>query len=316
MTSSRSGFLTVTGAAAWAFASARPLAAQTAPLAIRVGATPNDTYAEAYYAQELGIFAKAGLTPQVQTFTNGAAVAAAVAGGALDVGVSTPAQLANAVQHGVPFGLIAAGALETPQVPTGLVAVAKSGPITGAKDLEGKTVAVNAIKTLTEAAFDLWMTRNGADAAKVHVIEMTASEHGAAIERGAIDGAVLGEPSQSIAIRGGKLRILGDPFASVAPRYLISTWFARVPFAQAQPETIKRFQKAIYEAGVWANAHHADSAVILSKISKMDVDVIRGMGRCPYADQLRLSDVQPQLDVALKFGIIGKPMTASELLIH
>jgi NitT/TauT family transport system substrate-binding protein len=294
----------------------RTRAGAQAALPIRIGATPNDTYAEAYYAAETGIFARNGLTAEVQTFTNGAAVAAAVAGGALDAGVSTPAQLANAIQHGVPFGLVAAGALETPQVPTGLVAVAKSGAIQTAKDLEGKTVAVNAIKTLTEAAFDLWMTRNGADPAKVHVIEMTASEHGAALERGAVDGAVLGEPSQSIAIRSGKLRILGDPFAAVAPRYLISTWFARVSWAQAQAETVKRFQKSIYEAGVWANGHHADSAAVLSKISKMDLDIIRGMGRCPYADALRLSDVQPQLDVALKFGIIGKPMTASELLIH
>ena len=46
----------------------------------------------------------------------------------------------------------------------------------------------------------------------------------------------------------------------------------------------------------------------------MDVEVIRGMGRCPYADQLRLADIQPQLDVALKFGIIPKAMMAADLV--
>ena len=66
-------------------ATARPARAQgLTPL--RVGATANDTYAEAYYAQDLGIFTKAGLAVEITTFTNGAAVSSAIAAGALDVG--------------------------------------------------------------------------------------------------------------------------------------------------------------------------------------------------------------------------------------
>lgn len=43
--------------------------------------------------------------------------------------------------------------------------------------------------------------------------------------------------------------------------------------------------------------------------------MIRAMGCCPYADQLRLADVQPQLDIAAKFGIIPRRMSA-ELVVR
>jgi NitT/TauT family transport system substrate-binding protein len=293
-----------------------PGAAQTALAPIRVGATPNDTYSEAYYALEMGFFQKAGLAAEVQSLNNGAAVSAAVASGALDVGVSTPAQLANAISRGVPFVLIAAGALETPKVPVGLVAVAKNGPLRTAKDLEGKVVALNSLRTLQEAALNLWMAKNGADVSKVKVIELVAAEQGAAIERGTIDAAVLGEPSQSIALKTGNLRVLADPYAAIAPQFLVSGWFSTSGWAQKNPDFVKRFQAAIYDAGRWANDHHNESAAILSKYTKMDVEIIRAMGRCPFTDRLRISDIQPHLDAAVKVGIISRPMSASELLVH
>jgi NitT/TauT family transport system substrate-binding protein len=309
---SRSRFLAATAALGVAAAS-RPVRAQTLQN-LRVGATANDTYAQAYFAQDAGFFTRAGLAVELQTLNNGAAVSAAIAAGALDVGVSTPVQIANAVSRGVPFAFVAAGALETPKVPVGMVCVAKNAPLRGAKDLEGKAVAVNALKTLSEVALDLWLAQNGADVAKVHPIETVFSEMGPSLERGSIAAAVISEPALSIALATGNVRSLADPYAAIAPQFLISGWFATRDFVAKSPELVKKFQTAIAEAGRWANDHHNDSAVILSKYAKMDVAVIRAMGRCPFADQLRAADIQPQLDVAAKFGIIPKPMSASELI--
>ena len=40
------------------------------------------------------------------------------------------------------------------------------------------------------------------------------------------------------------------------------------------------------------------------------------VARCPYTDQLRIADIQPHLDVAVKFGIIPRAFNAAELLIR
>lgn len=287
---------------------------QPQPLPIRVGATPNDTYAQAYYAADRGFFHAAGLDATVQTLNNGAAVAAAVASGALDVGVSTPVNLANAYARDVPFTMIAAGALETPKTPAGLVCAARNGPIRAARDLEGKAVAQNALKTLAEVSFDIWMRKNGADPASVRMVEMPFSAMGPALERGTVAGAVISEPALSVALATGRFRSLGDPFSAIAPKILISAWFATVPFVQQNPERVRRFREAITAAGAWANAHHDDSAIVLAKYTKMDVGVIKAMSRAPYTARLDVAEIQPELDVAATSGLLPRPVSAVTLI--
>lgn len=302
------------GTVALALASVSESDAQPQLLPIRIGATANDTYAQAYYGADRGFFRDAGLDATVQTLNNGAAVAAAVASSALDVGVSTPVNLANAYARGVPFTMIAAGALETPKTPAGLVCVAKNGPIRAGRDLEGKTVAQNALKTLSEVSFDIWMRKGGGDPASVRMVEMPFSEMGAALDRGTVAAAVISEPALSVALATGRFRSLGDPFSAIAPKILISAWFATVPFVQQNAERVKRFRRAIASAGAWANEHHDDSAVVLAKYSKMDVAVIKAMNRAPYTRALQVAEIQPELDVAAGSGLLPRPVSAVTLI--
>jgi ABC-type nitrate/sulfonate/bicarbonate transport system substrate-binding protein len=53
--------------------SAQPL------LALRIASTPNDTYAKAYFAHDMGFFRKAGLNVELTTMNNRSAISAAVA---------------------------------------------------------------------------------------------------------------------------------------------------------------------------------------------------------------------------------------------
>jgi NitT/TauT family transport system substrate-binding protein len=162
------------------FALPRAVLAQTFPL-VRAAATANDSYAEGYYAQDLGYFTKSGLQVDLQTFASGAEVSVAVAGGAADIGVSNPLNLAMAISHGAPFTLIAGGGMYSSKTPTTELVVAKSSPLSSAKDLEGKTVAVSALKDITQASVSVWLTQNGADPTKVKFVEMTFSEMGPAV---------------------------------------------------------------------------------------------------------------------------------------
>ena len=76
--------------------------AQAAPL--RIGANATDGFAASLFARDMGFFKKAGLDVDVQIFPNGAAQNAALAGGALDIGISTVTAIANAVLHGISVG--------------------------------------------------------------------------------------------------------------------------------------------------------------------------------------------------------------------
>src|ERR1700722_4579312 len=111
--------------------------AQSAPAKVRIGSVAADTYAEGFYALDLGLFDKAGLSVDVTPFANGAAMAAAAAGGSIDVGIGDATELANGISRGLPFVLIAGGGVYSSAAPTTTLCVAKSSMIARASDLEG-----------------------------------------------------------------------------------------------------------------------------------------------------------------------------------
>jgi NitT/TauT family transport system substrate-binding protein len=307
----RSAFLAA-GAAATALAA--PARAQSPLPVLRVGATPQDAFAEAYYASDLGFFQRAGLNVQLQTFSSGSSAAPAVSGGAIDVSVTTPMQLAEAVIRGVPFVIVAGASLNTPKAPGALICVAKDGPIREPKDLEGKDVALSTLRTLTHLALISWLTKSGVDVSKVRTVEVTVSQMAASIERGTVAAAFLQEPFTSAAMKSGNLRVLADPMAAIAPRYLQGAWFSTTSFVQSNRDLVNRFSRAIYETGRWANAHHAETLPVLAKYSKLNPDTIAEMTRSEYAERLQPSDLQPVLDIGSKFGFLSRPVSATELI--
>lgn len=288
--------------------------AQSGPARLRVGTVASDSFAGAYFAQDMGFFQKAGLAVEVQTLNNGSAVSAAIVGGALDIGSATPITVANAVARDVPIVIIAAGGLSTAKAPNTLLVVAQNSSVRVAKDLEGKTVAVTGLRALADGGVDVWLAKNGVDPARVPRLEMIGGAMAAALERGTVTAALMNEPARSVALKTGNFRVIGDPFSAIAPQVLTATWYTTAAFLQQSPDVVKRFQSAIAGAQHWANAHHNESAPILAKYANTDADIIRGMVRCAFAEQLRASDLQPELDSAFKFGIIPKVMKATDLI--
>ena len=126
------------------------------PVTIRVGSSFNDSNAEAYYAVANGFFKQAGVNVEMTSFNNGAAAAAALASGALDVAVQPPMQIAQAIIGGLPFVVVAAGAINSVGAPAAWICVSPSSSIRTAKDLEGKTIALNALKSSSQNLLDAW----------------------------------------------------------------------------------------------------------------------------------------------------------------
>jgi NitT/TauT family transport system substrate-binding protein len=287
--------------------------AQAAPV-VRFATSPAEGYAQAFYAQDAGIFQKAGLNVDVQLLGSGAAVAAAVAGGAVDVGITTIVNLANAITRGVPFVLVAPAVLTTVKVPSGLMIVTKSSPVRSAKDLEGKIIAVPALKQVVDLAVKVWMTKEGADPAKAQLVESSFADMGPGLERGTFAAAVISEPSLTAAMNRNTLRVLGNPYGAIAPEYTIAGWITTTSFRDKNPELIRKVADALFESARWANTHPNETAAIVSRITKVDIETIRNEKRPVFEERLNLAELQPQLDAAIKFGYLTRAVTVNELV--
>jgi NitT/TauT family transport system substrate-binding protein len=300
--------------AAGAAALPRPAWSQSAPVKVRIGSVPADTYAEGFYALDLGLFDKAGLSVEIVPFTNGAAMAAAAAGGSIDIGVGDAIELANGVSRGLPFVLIAGGGLYSSSAPTTTLCIAKSSTIARAADLEGQNVGVVSIVSLMSSAVKSWLTQNGADVTKVHFVEMPFPQMPPALARGTLAAACLSEPIMSEAT-AADAKVFAKVYDAVAKQFLISDWFTTRDWLAKNLDVAKRFVGAIYDAARWANAHHDDSAAILAKYTKVDVDRIKRMNRCSYATDLQPAMVQPILDTAFKYKALTTATSAASMIV-
>lgn len=284
-----------------------------APVPLRVGTVLADSYAEPYYALDQGFFERAGFAAEVIPFANGAVMAAAAAGGSLDIGVADAVEIANGVSRGLPFELIAGAGLYTSNAATTALCVLKDSPVAHASELEGQTVAVISLVSMTSAGVKSWLTQNGADVAKIHFIELPYPQMLPALSRGTIAAATLGEPLLSGAT-SGPARVFGKVFDAIGKEFLISDWFSTRDWLGKNPGAAKRVVQVIYETARWANAHQDESAVILAKYSKIDVERIRKMNRCVYATNLQPGMVQPVLDAAFKYQALRSTTSASSLI--
>jgi NitT/TauT family transport system substrate-binding protein len=310
MQHSRARFLTV---AASATALALPSAGRAQAAPIRVASTAGDSYAEALIAQDEGFFKAAGLPVEVTVLTNGAAVAAAVASGAIDVGITSPMTLAQGRERGVPFKVLCPGGMYNPDEIA--LCVLANSPIRVARDLNGQTIGVSALKDMNWLSVMAWLDQNGGDSSTIHLIEVPFSAMGAALKRGALAAIPVSEPALSVLRAQGGIRVLMPHLFDVFGRnFMIGAWFAESPWIEKNRDFARRFVETIYATGKWANAHPDETTAIIAKHAQIDPAIARAMSRAPYGDSLAPSMLQGPFDLAYKYKILDRPLNASDVI--
>ena len=312
----RSRVLGLLGASAATGLASRPAAAQTAA-PLRLVLFPGETAATAYYAQELGLFARAKLDVQITEVKNGAAAAAAIAGGSIDIGFSNPLSVCQGFERGIPFTILAPAALSRTGKPAsnGLVIVAKTSPIHSGRDLNGKTFAVDVLGGLPHVSVRAWIDKAGGDSSTVRFIELAFSEMLPSLASGRIDGSeinsafdpLLGKPADTV-------RLLGNSYDAVGPRFCSSIWFSTSDWVSKNPDLTRRFIAVMKDAANWANAHPHETAQMLAPHIKQTPADIEGSTRVFYGVDMTPDLVQPVIDVSAKYGLLRKGYPATELI--
>ncbi len=281
---------------------------------VRIGTPGGDANAEAFYAADQGYFRKASLEAEIQVMRgSGAGTIAGVAGGAIDVAEADLVAIAAARQRGIPLVVLAPSGMYDANAPTTQLLVAKTSAIKTAKDLAGKTIAVLSLEGPSKVGTSLWIDKNGGHVADVKFIELGAPEMAEAVARGTVDAATIPEPYLSTAKE--KVRVLGDVYSAIAPRFEISAWVATVDWVTKNRATARAFAQAMRDTATWANvaSNHARSAEILAKYRKIELSTLARMTRATYGDAFDPALAQPLLDAALTYRSIQKPELARDL---
>jgi NitT/TauT family transport system substrate-binding protein len=278
---------------------------------IRIGTTAIDAGAEPYYAQAMGFFKAAGLNVQIQAFTNGAVLSAAVAGGSLDIGQSNVVSLSSAHERGIPFVLLAPASLYTYKQPQSALMIAATSPLKTAKDMNGKTIAVNGLQTISQLGPEAWIDKNGGTLSTVKFIEMPFPAMEDALNSGRVDAALISEPVLSDA-RARGLKTLNNVYDSIAKDFTIGAWFTTSAWAKAHPDLVKKYVAVMQQTAKWANAHRPESAKILETETK--TPVTSTTMRVIFGETLDVMQIQNLIDVCAKYGVIKQAFPAADII--
>jgi NitT/TauT family transport system substrate-binding protein len=308
----RASFLASASGTLGALALGGGLAPARAAETVRFGTLPIDPAMECYYAQDMGFFEKAGIDAQIQAFSSGGAVAAGIVGGAINIGNVDLVSVASAHARGVPLVLLAPAGVYTKTAQTYVLLVPKTSSIRSAKDLSGKTIAVNGLKNINQIPTEAWIDNNGGDSKSVRFIEMPFPSMLPALRDGKIDVAAVTEPTLSFA--KDEFRIIPLDGKNIAPSFIVAGWTTTRQWAEQNPDVVKRLVTVINQTALWANANHTRTAAIVSRISKLPLPVVEHMQRAYYGEKLDPRMIQPVIDATAKYGAIPKAFPASEII--
>lgn len=226
---------------------AGPPAAGLTP--VTIGYVPVSIYAPLFVAKELGYYEEFGLDVTLTANTGGSDLIALTAAGNLDISAAGAGPAFwNANAQDLPITVIAPGHQEGSPVATPLMisrAACESGAITSVADLAGKRVSVNAPGG-TEFWLGSALATAGLTIDDVEEQFLPFPDAVAALDSGAIDAAMIGEPLATRAeLDGFAVRLLPDfPVQGIQPTTII----ANDDFLAANPAVATGFVAAYLKA--------------------------------------------------------------------
>lgn len=237
---------------------------------VKVGVIPIVDVAPIYLGNEKGFYKKRGIDLELVTAQGGAAIVPGVASGQFQFGFSNVTSLMVAQTRNVPVKAVANGVASTGKdgADFGGITVKKDSSIKSAKDLEGKKVAVNTLKNIGDTSVRESVRKAGGDPGKVKFVEMPFDQMPAALDGGQVDAAWVVEPGlAAVKSKGGK--VIASNYVDVAKDLTVALYFTSTPYAQKNPELVKKFADATAESLAYADSHPDEVRKVLTTYTKI-----------------------------------------------
>lgn len=288
-----------------------------APATLRVALTADEDAAGLLYAQQAGLFRKAGLELDVSRMNGSAEITAALVGGSLDIGKVSTYNIILAHAKGIPLVIEMPASLYTAGAGDVALVVAKNSPITKGADLNGKTLATNGIGDYLSLAVMGWVDSTGGDSRTLHFVEVPRAATVAAIESGRVEAGILADPNLSAAVASGSCKIVGLPLDVFGKQYVATAFVTTPSFAAANVATLARFRRALSDGSAYADAHQEQILPLLATFTGIEQSKLAAMthvvvGTLPLLRNPAM--FQPMIDAALKYKTIPSGFRYTELI--
>jgi len=280
---------------------------------VTVGVVPIIDVAPIYLGRERGYFSKRNIDLTLEQAQSGAAILPGVASGQYAFGFSNIVSLMLAQAKNTPVKAVANGVNTTGEPNhdfSGLIV--RSSKITSTKDLEGKTVATNALKNIVDTSVKEIVRKDGGDGSKVKFAEIPFAEMIAALDADRVQAIFVVEPFLSAAKAKG-WRSLGS-FADVDPKLCVALYFTSNKLAVEKPDLVRRFALAMAESLAYADSHPNAARQIVTTYTKIKIEQVAAITLPRWLSQIDRTSIETMSGLLVSGGLLTAPANLSALL--
>jgi NitT/TauT family transport system substrate-binding protein len=199
------------------------------------------------------------------------------------------------------------------------VMVQKDSAAKSLRDLRGKIFAIPSKYSNQNLVIHKLMEDQGVKPDEIRFVELPPPDMPGALAAKQIDAYFVGEPHAARAELDGSGRVLYHA-KDIWPHFISCVLVVHERLIRERPAMVKDLVRGIAESGEWAETHRLDAAKIAAPYFRQDEKVVRYvLTQPPDRVSYRMlaptdEDLQKIHDMALKAGILDKPINMKDLI--
>jgi NitT/TauT family transport system substrate-binding protein len=282
---------------------------------IRVGMLPISNAVPLYLGVEKGFFKAEGLEVKPVLAQSGNEIITALLSGDFDFGFIGFVPGMAAVSKGLPLKIVASGdtgAKSADKEWTHII-VGKDSPIRDARDLAGKTIAVNALKGVGEVVIKAALEKRGVDPGSIKLLEVPFPEMPAALDRKRVDAIWAPEPFLTAVLGQGGREILA-PLTTLGPDYPNGTYATTDKEIAKDEKVVAAFTRAINKSMQYASEHPDAARKTIPTFTQIPPEVAAKIRLPLWPVPIDTAKVEELANYTAKFKLVDKAPPLDDLI--
>lgn len=223
-----------------------------------------------------------------------------------DIGVQFSfADVGSVIEAGsqnVPVRIVAEGASSTgdPATDFSAIVVPPGSPVTSARDLAGKTVAVTSLRDVGAVTVRDAVAKDGGDARSVKLVELAFSDMPDAVASHQVDAAWVVEPYLTAATAKGE-RVVASPLCSI-PDLSAGVYITTQPYLDENRDVVANFRAAVAESLRYASEHPTEARSILRSYAGVTADDVATIKLPAFPQDIDVDSVKEVASLMDSYG--------------
>ncbi|MGC0362370.1 NitT/TauT family transport system substrate-binding protein [Rhodococcus sp. 27YEA15] len=263
-----------------------------------------------HYANSSGIFEQHGLTVETRNAQSGAQSLPLLLNGQLHFAAADPVSALTAISQGNPIKIVVGGNVvpADPEADISALLAKDDSSIRSVADLDGTTVAVNALRSFSQLGLQAAIDENGGDSTTVNWIEAGFAQMPDAVERGTVDAAAAAEPFVTAGKDAGLRLVSKGGLSTTMAGVPQVTYIATTDFVNRNPEIVKSFVDSINES----NSALGATPELIREVGKTSTDMtpdqLAAVTLPTFGPPLTLDSIAKLETYMVRYGILSAPI--------